>query len=49
LENVPVVVVSSENQPETIEKTSALGAYDFIVKPATVDVLEAILKKLSII
>jgi CheY-like chemotaxis protein len=44
LENVPVCVVSTEGQEETIKKARRLGVVGFIVKPATVEELEAALQ-----
>ncbi len=45
LEKVPVCIVSSENQQETISKAMKLGAIDYVLKPATVEDLEGAIKK----
>ena len=42
---VPVIVITSDDQPETRRKVIRLGANEMIIKPATIDVLEAALKK----
>jgi len=44
LENVPVIVITSDDQPETREKVMKLGATALIIKPATIDALEKALK-----
>ena len=44
--DVPVIVVSSENQPETLAKAKDAGVTDFVLKPATIESLEAALQKL---
>jgi len=45
---VPVVVVTSDDQPETRTKVLRLGATAIIIKPATIELLEAALKKSKI-
>ena len=45
---VPVVVVTSDDQPETRTKVLKLGARAIIIKPATIESLEAALKKSKI-
>lgn len=45
---VPVLVVTSDDQPETRTKVLRLGATGIIFKPATIDSLEAALKKSKI-
>jgi len=45
---VPVVVVTSDDQPETRTKVLRLGARAIIIKPATIESLEAALKKSKI-
>lgn len=42
---VPVIVITSDDQPETRRKVMRLGANLMIIKPATIDVLENGLKK----
>jgi CheY-like chemotaxis protein len=41
---VPVFVITSDDQPETRAKVKKLGATNLIIKPATIDVLEAVFK-----
>lgn len=43
LAEVPIVVVTSDDQPETRQKAKDLGASGFIVKPAEFDAIEGIL------
>ena len=45
LTSVPVFVVTSDDQPETREKVMKLGATALIIKPATIDSLEEVLKE----
>jgi CheY-like chemotaxis protein len=40
---VPVVVVTSDDQPDTAKRAKELGAVTLIVKPVTVDILESAL------
>lgn len=42
---VPVIVITSDDQPETRTKVMKLGATALIIKPATIDALEEALKK----
>jgi CheY-like chemotaxis protein len=42
---VPVFVITSDDQPETRRKVMKLGATAMIIKPATIDALENVLKK----
>ena len=42
---VPVIVVTSDDQPETRTKVMKLGASALVLKPATIEALEAALKK----
>ena len=44
LENVPVIVVTSDDQPETHHKAQEAGALQVIVKPATIESLERALQ-----
>jgi len=46
---VPVIVVTSDDQPETAEQVLALGARALLVKPVKFDDLEAVLKKIGLI
>jgi CheY-like chemotaxis protein len=45
LKPVPVIVITSDDQPETRHKVMKLGASSVIIKPATLDALEEALKK----
>lgn len=49
LVNVPVVVCTSDDQPQTRENAMRGGARAFLVKPVTVDALEQALKQLSLL
>lgn len=46
---VPVVVVTSDDQPETRARVLKLGAKAIVIKPATIELLEAALKKSKIL
>ena len=46
LDKIPVIVVTSDDQPETRRKAIKLGAIDVIIKPARFDILESILRQL---
>lgn len=48
LVRVPVVVVTSDDQPETRTRVLKLGARAVVLKPATIESLEAALKKSKI-
>jgi CheY-like chemotaxis protein len=49
LENVPVIVVTSDDQPETMQRAQDGGANTLIIKPVTYEALEDVLKKFEII
>jgi twitching motility two-component system response regulator PilH len=49
LANVPVFVCTSDDQPQTRQQALKGGARDFLLKPVTVDVLEAALKKAKLL
>jgi twitching motility two-component system response regulator PilH len=49
LEKVPVCIVSSENQEETVRRAKKMGAIGFIVKPAMVEDFEKILRKAKLV
>jgi CheY-like chemotaxis protein len=42
---VPVFVITSDDQPETRRKVMKLGATAMVIKPATIDTLENVLKR----
>lgn len=46
---VPVVVITSDDQPETRERAVRGGAQAVIIKPATLDRLETALKQAGIV
>lgn len=45
MQDVPIVFVTSDDQPETAGKVRKTGALLIIIKPATVDTLELSLRK----
>jgi peroxiredoxin Q/BCP len=47
LANVPVLVITLDDQPETRERAFRRGANAMIIKPATLDALESALRKLG--
>jgi CheY-like chemotaxis protein len=47
--NLPVFVVTSDDQPETIKHAIAGGARAVLIKPVSVDTVEAALKKEKLI
>jgi len=49
LMKVPVVVVTSDDQPETRTRVMKGGAQAVLVKPATLDALEGALKKAGVL
>lgn len=49
LKRVPVVVVTSDDQPETRTKVLKLGAMAIVIKPATIESLETALIKSKIL
>ncbi|MEW6285565.1 MAG: response regulator [Chloroflexota bacterium] len=49
LQKVPVIVITSDDQPETRNKVMKLGAATMIIKPATIDALEAALKQAKLL
>jgi two-component system, chemotaxis family, chemotaxis protein CheY len=46
---VPVIVITSDDQPETRRKVLRLGANMLILKPATIDALEDALKRVRLL
>jgi DNA-binding response OmpR family regulator len=49
LENVPVIVVTSDDQPESADRAMQNGASAYVIKPMTLDVLESTLKTFDMI
>ena len=48
LTRVPVIIITSDDQPETRTRVMSGGATAMIVKPATIDSLESALKKAGV-
>src|SRR6187549_1910373 len=46
---ISVFVITSDDQPETRKKVMQLGATAMIIKPATIDTLEDVLKRARIL
>ncbi|HUH97615.1 MAG TPA: response regulator [Anaerolineales bacterium] len=46
---VPVIVITSDDQPETRARVMKGGANAMIIKPATLEVLEEDLKKIGVV
>jgi len=49
VENTPVVVITSDDQPETANRAKVLGAVSLVVKPVTVEILENTLKQTGLL
>ena len=49
LSGVPVIVVTSDDQPETARRAEKDGATSLVLKPVMIDILETALKKAGII
>jgi CheY-like chemotaxis protein len=49
LKPVPVIVITSDDQPETRQRVMKGGALAILIKPATLDALEAALKKAKLL
>lgn len=49
LKSVPVIVITSDDQPETRQRVMQGGANAMLIKPATLDVLEGALNKAGIL
>lgn len=49
LQDVPVIVVTSDDQPESADRAIQNGATAYVIKPITLDVLEATLKTLDMV
>ncbi len=48
LMHIPVIIITSDDQPETRQKVMGLGAQAMIIKPAMIDTLEDALRKAKI-
>jgi PleD family two-component response regulator len=49
LAKLPVIIVTSDDQPETAQRALAGGANDVILKPVMVGILEGVLKTAKIL
>ena len=49
LTHVPVIVITSDDQPETRQRVMKGGANAIVIKPATLDLLESALKKVGVL
>jgi CheY-like chemotaxis protein len=49
LKKVPVIVVTSDDQPETRQRVMKGGAQVMLIKPATIDALEGAMKKVGVL
>ena len=49
LTSVPVVIITSDDQPETRQKVMKLGAQAIVIKPATLDSLEEGMRKAKVL
>jgi CheY-like chemotaxis protein len=47
--NIPVVVVTAEDQRHELQRAVTEGAVAVIIKPATIDDLEAVLRKAGVV
>jgi CheY-like chemotaxis protein len=44
MKDVPVIIVTSDDQPETLQKAKSTGVLSLIVKPVSVDTIENALR-----
>ena len=49
LKEIPVVIVTSDDQPETAQKARRTGALLTLVKPVTIETLERVLRTVKLI
>ncbi|MCE9646762.1 MAG: response regulator [Chloroflexi bacterium] len=49
LNKMPVIVITSDDQPETRAHVMKIGAQAMLIKPATIDALESAFKKAGIL
>jgi CheY-like chemotaxis protein len=49
LTSVPVIIITSDDQPETRQKVMQLGAQTMLIKPVTLDSLEEGLRKARVL
>lgn len=48
LESVPVIIVTSDDQEETLKKANDAGAKGMVIKPVTVEAIEDVLKEVEL-
>jgi two-component system chemotaxis response regulator CheY len=46
---ISIFIITSDDQPETRHKVMKLGATAIIIKPATIDILESVLKRAKLL
>ena len=49
LTKVPVIVITSDDQPETRQRVMQGGAQAMLIKPATIDAMEGAMKKSGVV
>ena len=49
LMDVPVCIISTDNQEEMLHKAKKMGAAGYIVKPPTMEELERVLRQLNLL
>ena len=49
LMKIPVIIITSDDQPETRQRVMRGGAQAMLIKPATIDALEGALKKAGVL
>ena len=49
LSKVPVIVVTSDDQPESAERAMQSGATAYVIKPASMDIIESTLQSLGLV
>ena len=49
LRDIPVIVVTSDDQPESADRAMKAGASAYVIKPVSLDTLETSLQSLNII
>jgi CheY-like chemotaxis protein len=49
LMKIPVIIITSDDQPETRQRVMRGGAQAMLIKPATIDALEGAMKKAGVI
>ena len=49
LMKIPVIIITSDDQPETRQRVMKGGAQAMLIKPATIDALEGALKKAGVL